>query len=329
MRLAHSDPIIALSVTRRRLAEYAVPEAIDRNTAFPGTRVWLIEIERAKGDVPGGIAVWRSRGADGEWRTRCACVWTHGPIGAPSHPLVIGAQWHVHGEEAAAGACVIESSWEQATHAATDRSCDALLERRRNAIGPELMARIAIPAALAWLDAHNGVARAAGRFGVEERARARHRPPTVHPVRAPGRTPPAFWLAAAPERAAEALVLRTAGEGWRVGANCPVRQWRDGWAGYAELGAVAWHAVPDLNAPVDADRWLAMERALHEGSFTEQSAQETDRSARAAARGRSGSECRRRGGKQAVARGGRVTARRRLDEQGSAQRRRRPRSTRR
>ena len=33
------------------------------------------------------IAVWRSRGANGEWRTRCACVWTHGRIGSanPGH----------------------------------------------------------------------------------------------------------------------------------------------------------------------------------------------------------------------------------------------------
>ena len=272
MALPHSDPIIALSVTRRRLAEYAVPETIDRNTPFPGSRVWLIEIERAKGDVPGAIAVWRSRGADGDWRTRCACVWTHGRIGAPSHPLVMGAQWDVRANEASAAACVIESSWEHARRAATNRSGDALLARRRKAIGPQLMARIAIPAALAWLDAHNGVARAAGRFGAEERASGRHRARTVHPVRAPAGTPPPSWLAAVPERAAEALVLRTAGEGWRVGTSCPVREWRDGWAGYAELGAVAWHAVPDLSAPVGADTWTAMERALHEASLTEQSA---------------------------------------------------------
>ena len=272
MGLAHCDPIIALSVTRRRLAEYAVPEAIDRNTAFPGRQAWLIEIECARGDVPGGIAVWRSRGAGGEWRTRCACVWTHGPIGAQSHPLVMGAQWDVRANEASAAACVIESSWEHARRAATDRSCDALLARRRKAIGPQLMARIAIPAALAWLDAHAGIARPAGRFGTEECARTRHRPRTVHPVRGPARAPPPSWLAAGPERAAEALVLRTAGEGWQIGANCPVREWRDGWAGYAELGAVAWHAVPDLKAPIDADTWIAMERALKQGSLAEQSA---------------------------------------------------------
>ena len=45
----HADPIVALAPSRRRLAEYAVPEAIDRSCAFPGARVWLIEIERAKG----------------------------------------------------------------------------------------------------------------------------------------------------------------------------------------------------------------------------------------------------------------------------------------
>ena len=51
-----------------------------------------------------------------------------------------------------------------------------------------------------------------------------------------------------------------------------MREWRDGWAGYAELGAVAWHAVPDLKTPIGADTWIAMERALHEGSLAEQSA---------------------------------------------------------
>ena len=82
----HTDEIVALTLSRRRLAEYAVPEAIDRSCAFPGSRVWLIEIERAKGDVPAGVAVWRSRGADGEWRTRCACVWTRGRIRTDDPP---------------------------------------------------------------------------------------------------------------------------------------------------------------------------------------------------------------------------------------------------
>lgn len=266
----HDDPIVALSVTRRRLAEYAVPEPIDRNAEFPGPRVWLIEIEGAKGDTPGGIAVWRSRGAGGEWRTHCACVWTHGRIGSSSHPLVIGAHWGADGSGAQAAACVVGPSFEDAGRAANDPSRSTVLERRRNAIGPELMARIVIPAALAWLDAHSGIARPAGRFGAEERAR--HRPRTVHPVRAPGRAPPPPWRHTTPERAAEAIVLRTAGEGWRVGASCPVREWREHWAGYAELGSVVWQAVPDLNAPVAADTWIAMERALREGSLEMRSA---------------------------------------------------------
>ena len=35
---------------------------------------------------------------------------------------------------------------------------------------------------------------------------------------------------------------------------------------------MAWHAVPDLKAPIDADTWTAMERALKQGSLAEQSA---------------------------------------------------------
>ena len=93
MARPHTDPIVALTISRRRLAEYAALEAIDRSTAFPGPRVWLLEIEGSKGDTPAGIAVWRSRGAAGEWRTRCACVWTQGRVGSATHPVVIGAQW--------------------------------------------------------------------------------------------------------------------------------------------------------------------------------------------------------------------------------------------
>ena len=268
----HTHPIVALSISRRRLAEYAVPERVDRSTAFPGPRVWLIEIERARGDTPAGIAVWRSRGADGEWRTRCACVWTQGRIGSTTHPLVIGAQWDADGSDAVAAACVIGPSWDEACRAAKDTSRAAVLARRRNAIGAQMMARIAIPAALAWLDAHGGVARPAGRFGAEEGAGARHRPRIVHPVRAPARTAPPAWLDATPERAVEAVVLRTAGEGWRVGASCPVREWRDGWAGYAEMGAVAWAAIDDLDRRIDSDTWMTMERALRNDALATRSA---------------------------------------------------------
>ena len=268
----HDDPIIALSLTRRRLAEYAVPEPVDRSAPFPGHRVWLVELEGAKGDTPAGIAVWRSRTTAGEWRTRCACIWTQGRIGSTSRPLVIGAQWKSDGSEAQGAACVVGPRFDEANRAAKDASRSAVIARRRDAIGPQLMARIVIPAALAWLDVHGGVARPGGRFGGDKRARPRERARMVHPVRAPGRTAPPPWLGAAPQRAAEAIVLRTAGEGWRVGASCTVREWRDGWAGYAELGAIASHAAPDLNAPVEAEQWSAVERSLPDGHLEAASA---------------------------------------------------------
>ena len=274
----HTDPIVALSLSRRRLAEYAGAEAVDRCTAFPGDRVWLVEIERAKGDVPGAIAVWRSPGPDGEWRTRCACVWTHGRIGTVTHPLVIGAQWDADGANAVAGACVIGPSWDDATRVTGRGARAAALARRRNAIGKQMMARIVIPAAFAWLDRHGGTARPAGRFGAGDARppseRTRHGLParTVVPVPGVARTPPPPWLGAAPERAVEAIVLRAAGEGWRVGASCPVREWRDGWAGYAEMGAIAWHAIGDSQGQVDADTWVAMERALRDDALEADSA---------------------------------------------------------
>ena len=267
----HTDPIIALTLSRRHLAEYATPEPIDRSCAFPGGRVWLIEIERAKGDVPGGIAVWRSPGPDGEWRTRCACVWTRGPLASPTHPLVIGAQWDVRGSEAIAAACVIGPSRDQATRAAKGASRTAVLARRENAIGKQMMARIAVPAAFAWLDRHAGRARPAGRFGAAL-APARLPARAVQPVPGAARTPAPAWITADVERAVEAIAIGAAREGWRIGASSPVPAWRRGWAGYAEMGAVAWHAIEDLNAQVDSDTWSALEKALGEDGVAAQCA---------------------------------------------------------
>ena len=274
----HADPIVALALSRRLLAEYAVPEAIDRACAFPGGRVWLIEIERAKGDVPGAVAVWRSRGPSGEWKTRCACIWTHGQFGSATHPLVIGAQWGIRGGEAKAGACVVGPSIEDTTRAAKDGSRKAVLARRQNAIGAQMMARIAVPAALAWLDRHGGTARPAGRFGAQDRPtpRDRRRPDhlarTVHPVPGAARTPVPAWLSADAERAVEAIVLGAAREGFRIGASCPVPAWRRDWAGYAEMAAIAWYALVDPKAQIDTGTWRAMERALREDGLAARSA---------------------------------------------------------
>ena len=270
MARAHADPIVALTLSRQRLGEYAVREPIDRNTAFPGPRVWLIEIERAKGDTPAAIAVWRSPGTNGEWRTRCACVWTHGRIGSATHPLVIGAQWGSEATDAVAGACVLGPSWNDTARAAGLRSGNAVLERRQNLIGKEMMARIAVPAALAWLGAHAGAARPAGRVEAKD-ADTGNGGRIVVPVPGAERTPPPAWLTADVERAAEAIVIGAAREGWHIGANCPVEPWRRGWAGYAEAGAVAWHAISNLRTPIDAETWSAMERSLQGNELAERS----------------------------------------------------------
>ena len=268
MARAHADPIVALTLSRQRLGEYAVREPMDRNTAFPGPCVWLIEIERAKGDTPAAIAVWRSPGPNGEWRTRCACVWTHGRIGSGTHPLVIGAQWGREATDAVAGACVLGPSWNEAARAAGARSRDAVLERRQNLIGKHMIARITVPAALAWLDAHAGTARSAGRVEATDAGNGAR---IVVPVPGATRTPLPPWLAGDVGRAAEAIVIGAAREGWRTGASCPVAPWRRGWAGYAEAGAVAWRAISDLRTPIDAETWCAMERSLGEENLEERS----------------------------------------------------------
>ena len=59
-------------------------------------------------------------------------------------------------------------------------------------------------------------------------------------------------------------MIGTAREGWRIGASSPVRAWRNGWAGYAEMGAIAWHAIGDPHAQIDSDTWSALEMALRE-----------------------------------------------------------------
>ena len=274
----HADPIVALSLSRQHITQYAAREAVDRTCAFPGDRVWLVEIERAKGDTPAGIAVWRSRGPNGQWRTRCACVWTHGRIRIGHASAVIGAQWAIGGNGATAGACVLGANSDHATRAATDGSRNAVLARRQNAIGKQMIARIVVPAALAWLDAHGGNARPAGHVGEggaqEAAEHAPCRPPSriVAPVPGAARTPAPAWLAAEPERAVEAIVIGAAREGFRIGASCPVPVWRRGWTGHAEMGAVAWHAIGDLRAQIDADTWCAMERTLGAGSLEERGA---------------------------------------------------------
>ena len=150
------------------------------------------------------------------------------------------------------------------------RSRNAVFERRQNLIGQQMMARIAIPAALAWFDAHSGSARPAGRVEAND-ADAGIAARILVPVPGAARTLPPAWITARTDRAVEAIVIATAREGWRVGASCFVEPWRRGWAGYAEMGAVAWHANSDPRAPIDADTWSAMERSLGGDGLEERS----------------------------------------------------------
>ena len=103
-------------------------------------------------------------------------------------------------------------------------------------------------------------------------ARPEHSARTVQPVPAAARTPPPGWVTADVERAVEAIVIGAAREGFRIGASCPVPAWRTDWAGYAEMGAIAWHAIADPKAQIDADAWRAMERALGEDRLAAKSA---------------------------------------------------------
>ena len=94
-------------------------------------------------------------------------------------------------------------------------------------------------------------------FGTGERAKPGHRPRTVHPIRALGCPSDPAWLVAAPERAVEAIVLRAAGEGWRVGPSCPVPD-TDRRAGTLRPG---WTSRRFGNVDgCDPDRWWSTPR---------------------------------------------------------------------
>ena len=133
---------------------------------------------------------------------------------------MIGAQWGREATDALAGACVLGPSWNDAARAAGARSRKTVLERRQNLIGKHMIARIAVPAALAWLDAHAGSARAAGRVEAKDadpgnggthrrppfRARDEHPRPSGWPATSGGQPRPSRSAlrarAGAPARAA-------------------------------------------------------------------------------------------------------------------------------
>ena len=214
--------------------------------------------------MPNAVAVWRSPGDDGGWETRCACIWTKERRGEAPKVLLIGPRWGSDGAGGQGSACLVGPADGPGSPEVERRR--AQIYRRREAIGPETLATIAAPAALAWLDAHDGrlqAARTIGRGGPREER-------IVRPVPAPARQTPPSWLIARPERDVETLVLRAAGEGWRVGGSCPVRAWRDSWAERAELGAIAWQVLHDPNTALDQDAFRALERNAERGTLEAQ-----------------------------------------------------------
>ena len=263
IQMPHDDPIVALSVSRGRRAEYAVANRADRfarTCAFPGRAVWLIEIAHAKGDIPDAVAVWRSPDGEGGWETRCACLWTGAGRDAAKHFLVIGTRWGRDTRQTRGASCVFGA--DDAPGPREARRREAQIRRRCDAIGARVLADIAVGTALAWLDAHGGQIRTGGTMGGAG--------PLIAPVPAPAREAPPAWLGARAERAAEALVLLAAREGWSAGGSCAVTAWRDGWAGRAELGAIAWRTIEDRERGLDQDDWRALERTAGSGRLKAQ-----------------------------------------------------------
>lgn len=57
---------------------------------------------------------------------------------------------------------------------------------------------------------------------------------------------------------ASVIVLHTAAEGWRMGAACAVARSRRDWAGWAEMGALVWDSIADLDRGMDTATWRAL-----------------------------------------------------------------------
>ena len=260
----NDDPIIALSLSRQRLSEYARGHGIARALDFPGPRVWLIEVEHARRDTPSTIAVWRSRSPTGEACTRCACVWIHDTGASPSHPLVVGARWDRHGGGTIASACVIGPSPTVTARASAKVKRSGTLEQRKNAMTNKIVNNIAYRAALAWHDAHAGHAPATGSIrAIDTSAATAHTQVRCTPAPQPG-SPPA-WLDTEPRRGIEAIVIEAAREGWRLGPGNPVSGWRTGWAGLAEAGAIGWTLTGHPPEPIATGTWNGVARGLAEG----------------------------------------------------------------
>ena len=132
-----------------------------------------------------------------------------------------------------------------AAQAAAKAKRSGVLERRTTSIGPAILAKLTAPVVLAWLDAHQGRATAAGRVYGQR----------IHSVAAPERIPAPAWVTTAAGRGAEGLVLETAREGWRVGVANPVKAWRRSWTGYAEAATAAWEHLGADTADIPAEAW--------------------------------------------------------------------------
>ena len=137
-----------------------------------------------------------------------------------------------------------------AAQAAAKAKRSGVLERRTTSIGPAILAKLTVPVVLAWLDAHQGRATAAGRVYAQR----------IHSVATPERIPAPAWVTTAAGRGVEALVLEAAREGWRVGVANPVKAWRRSWAGYAEAATAAWEHLGADTADIPAEAWEEAER---------------------------------------------------------------------
>ena len=117
----HSDPIVALSLSRRLLAEYAAPEVIDPTCALPGQRVWLVEVEHPRDDEPNAAALWEEDGAE----VALAAFLCDDDGGGASFPTVVTWRTTSEGERSRAGGAALKGLIHADNPGSTESRADA------------------------------------------------------------------------------------------------------------------------------------------------------------------------------------------------------------
>ena len=101
----HNDPLIAVRLTKRRVAEFDAAGPTAPPLGDYDARVWYIEIDRPAKGLPRALARTRIVDPDGETTGNRVCaIWTEGHEASFDRPLIVSLSWPTGGESAQGGA---------------------------------------------------------------------------------------------------------------------------------------------------------------------------------------------------------------------------------